>query len=256
MDHSDELADLQDETTKISPPPSLQRKRNIRGDILNLLSESRYGLNIKQISKTLKLSRNTVKSYLSHFEKENLIKVKEIGRAKICFLNEFPEKGGRNPLELLFPTFFKNFLTAFTTITSESLLNPQEIMKKIGKEMAPFTIWPTGRLIPIPPKLKSPISLDQIKLIALQFIDLLNSFGPVLHVELDESSIFKKDHAAILKIRDVRQSDLNNCYYYLWAGILETKLREAFGTSVYLTIREIETETSSYYFELGIYEKN
>ncbi len=255
MDNSDNSDDLKDEHTKISPPPSLQRKRNIRDDILNLLRNARYGLNIKQISTALKLSRNTVKSYLSRFEKKNIIKVKEIGRAKICLLNEPPENYQSNPLELLLPAFFKNFLTAFHSAASQSLSNPRALMRKIGKEMAPLTFWPTVRLVPVSMNLKDPVSLDHLKLFALQFINILNSFGPLVNVTPLENSISKEHSAIILKVEDARHTGFNEYFYYLWAGILETKLREAFGETVYLSIREFDNENSTYYFELGIRPK-
>jgi len=50
----------------------------VEKDILKIIQTSRYGLNISQIAKELKLSRNTVKANVELLEKEGTILEKNL----------------------------------------------------------------------------------------------------------------------------------------------------------------------------------
>lgn len=239
---------------------SVKRKRNIRSDILNLLSKpkNQFGLNVSQIAEQLQLSRNTVKSYLGRFEKEGLIQVKEMGRAKICILREpqtISPKKQWNPLFSLTQDFFDNFFRIFDTLAASQIQDHKRFIKQIGAGMAPLTIWPTGRLLPPASTKKESISVYELKKYSLQYLELINAFGEILHFELDPAFPTRTNPIIRLKITALRNKGFNKLYGWIWAGLLEAKLRETYDDSIYIEILDYQEYPSSWYFELGIREE-
>ena len=60
---------------------------NIHRGIRNLLTERDYGLTIQDISSALKISRSTASKYLAVMNAENVVKVRNVGKAKLHYLN-------------------------------------------------------------------------------------------------------------------------------------------------------------------------
>ena len=56
--------------------------------VIELLKKNSDGLTVIEISKLLKISRNTVAVALAGLEGANLIRVREVGRAKLNYLKE------------------------------------------------------------------------------------------------------------------------------------------------------------------------
>lgn len=219
-------------------------KRNIRDDILHLLKISRYALNVTKIAGKLNLSRNTVKNYLGQFEREGLIRVQEIGRAKLCILL----KGKEDQLASLIPPFYNNFFEVFDRIAPVYLESPPDFLRELGKEMAELTVWPTGPLIT--PE-AGEITIDQLSNLAFEFIAFLNIFGNLFHAELDQSMA----SAITLKITSLSaEYRFNESLFQIWAGLLEAKLHKFRGENIYLKMLRFEKETASCYYELGINE--
>ncbi len=230
-----------------------KQKRDIRNDLLTLLREDQYGLNISQIAEKLSLSRNTVKSYLAHLESENLIEVKEIGRAKICFLKFDHKMNVDSELKFQAALLFRNFLNAFQKISPKFLSDPASFMKIIGETMAEMTIWPTGRLLRPSNKVEI-ININQLTTIAFQFVSLLNTYTKLFQMEIASPPEEKK--SAVLLQVTILSSELafNEYFYHIWAGILEKKLRESYGPHIYMKVREFQRDPPRCYYELGIYE--
>jgi len=230
-----------------------KQKRDIRNDLITLLREAEYGLNISQIAEKLSLSRNTVKSYLAHFEGENLIEVKEIGRAKICFLKLDYKMNVDTELKIQAGLLFKKFLNAFQKISPKFLSDPVSFMKIIGEAMAETTIWPTGRLLRPSKKVKI-TTLDQLTTLAFQFVSLLNTYQKLFQMEIISPS--EGAQSAVLLQVSILSSELafNEYFYHIWAGILEKKLRESYGPRIYMKVREFQRAPPRCYYELGIYE--
>ena len=233
----------------------VKRKRDIRSDILNLLRETQFGLNVSQIADQLELSRNTVKSYLARFEQEGLIQVKEIGRAKMCFLLEpqtIPGKKQQNPLLSLTPDFFNKFLIAFDTLGASQIKDHETFIKQVGAEMAPLTTWPSGRILPPAHMKTGAISIGELKDFSLQFIGLINALGKLYHAELDPAFPTPKNQIIRMKITDLREKGFSKLYGWIWAGLIEAKLQESYSDKIYLDMHDYQEESSSWSFELGI----
>ncbi len=233
----------------------VKRKRDIRSDILNLLGETQFGLNVSQIAEQLELSRNTVKSYLGRFEQEGLIQVKEIGRAKICLLSEpqtIPSKKRYNPLVSLTQEFFNKFLIALDKLGASKIPDHLSFIKQIGAEMAPLIIWPTGRILPPATLKKKSISIDELKKISLQFHGLINAIGKSYHIELDPAFPTPTNQIIRMKITTLRKKGFAKLYGWIWAGLLEAKLRETYSDKIYIEIKDYQEDPSSWNFELGI----
>lgn len=60
---------------------------NVKNDILNALKNHPEGLTAVDIAKLLKISRNTASKYIYQLLSEGVIRQREIGTAKLCYLN-------------------------------------------------------------------------------------------------------------------------------------------------------------------------
>lgn len=61
----------------------------IEDDILNLLGKHVYGLTIEDVAKMLRINRATASKYLFALAAEKKITVREIGKAKLHYLNKY-----------------------------------------------------------------------------------------------------------------------------------------------------------------------
>lgn len=229
-------------------------KRNIKKDILDLLQNSRYGLNIAQITEQLELSRNTVKRYIKALEKETLIFIKEIGRSKICFSSERPEGKRVSRLRRVILDFFSNFANAFETVAQDfSLPDPLKIIKQMAAEMSKGTDVPFIKPSNIKPAPENEEDLEYVGKISLQFLELLNQIaGEMIQAEIVPQSD-KKASSLTLRVQ-VISSDFPNSefFFHASAGFYETQLRAIFGETIHLDVLKYQEENACCYFTLSI----
>ena len=64
-------------------------KKDIRKDIVKLLTERTYGLSIEEIADILNINRATAAKYLFALEAQNAIAVRSIGKAKLHYLKKY-----------------------------------------------------------------------------------------------------------------------------------------------------------------------
>jgi DNA-binding IclR family transcriptional regulator len=62
--------------------------KNVKNTIVNVLKKHPEGLTTVDISRLLKISRNTASKYVYQLLGESLIYQREIGTAKLCHLRE------------------------------------------------------------------------------------------------------------------------------------------------------------------------
>lgn len=62
---------------------------DIKNNIIKLLSNHMYGLTIEDVANMLKINRTTASKYLFALAAEKKIIVRDIGKAKLHYLNKF-----------------------------------------------------------------------------------------------------------------------------------------------------------------------
>ncbi len=225
-------------------------KRNIRIEILELLKIFKFGLNISQIAKELKISRNTVKKYLAILEKESLIKVTEIGRSRICMLQKIIQKSKMDKLQDYFNDYIRAFYKAFDKIVSPLSSNLNDLIKNIGIEMSNNIIWPKIEI-----SKDGKIALDQIASVALQHLEFINEFGNYIKAESVPTLDDNTKNSILLRVEFIGFNfGSTDFYYHLTAGFYEKKLQDNFGKKIYFNVHKIERKIPCCYFKLGIHE--
>ncbi len=59
----------------------------IEKKVVDILKKDREGITISDIANKLKVHRHTLTKYIYRLQGEGKIKIREIGRAKLCYLN-------------------------------------------------------------------------------------------------------------------------------------------------------------------------
>lgn len=230
---------------------------NSVGDrILTLLKSTEFGRNMSQIAGELHLSRNTVAKHLERLEKSGKVLYQQVGPAKIWFAKEYLPHSQPGEFYQLFQTLIRYFFQAFAHCSSDTIQNQRELMKCIGREMASKVNWPSGKMIgdiEIPAE-TSP-TLEQVVTISRQCLDLYDAVGLPLHAEIVPTLTPDQSSAILLRVTDSEMlPDQGDLFHQLVAGLFEAKLQEIFGNTVYLAVREVQTENSCFYLELGIHQ--
>ena len=60
---------------------------DIEKKIIRILKKDREGITISDMANKLKVHRHTLTKYIYRLQGEGKIKIREIGRAKLCYLN-------------------------------------------------------------------------------------------------------------------------------------------------------------------------
>lgn len=121
--------------------------------ILDYLKENPSGSTITDISKDLDLHRNTVSKYISKLDQDNYIKIKKLGRYKMCYSAEkgtLPKK--------TFIRIYKGILHGL----KKHFPNKEEVFKQIGTELIDYYPPETGNLSNVIKELKKDFSLKTI----------------------------------------------------------------------------------------------
>ncbi|HMF30013.1 MAG TPA: HTH domain-containing protein [Candidatus Lokiarchaeia archaeon] len=242
---------------------ALQPKSNIdgstnllAGQILTFLKGSEFGRNMSQIAEELHLSRNTVAKHLERLERSGAALYQQVGPAKIWFAKKNTPLSQTGELNSFFQTIIRQFFQAFMRCNSEPIQNQQDLMKRIGREMASHINWPSGKIIgelEIPSEIHP--TLDRVVNFTRQCLELMNAAGFPLHAEIVPILAPDPSSAILLRVTDSEMlPDQGDLFHQLLAGYSEAKLQEVFGNTLYLRVREVQTENSCFYLELGIRE--
>jgi hypothetical protein len=211
---------------------------------------------MSQIAAELHLSRNTVAKHLERLERTGRVIYKQVGPAKIWFAKGSIPQSQTGEFNLFFQTLIRNFLQAFARCNSDPIQKQRDLIKRIGREMAPHINWPSGKMIG---ELKIPAethpTLDQVVTFTRQCLDVMDAVGLPLHAEIVPTRAPDPSAAILLRVTDAEMlPDQGDLFHQLLAGFFEAKLQEVFGNTVYLGVREVQTENSCFYLELGIQE--
>ncbi|MHA1378958.1 MAG: winged helix-turn-helix domain-containing protein [Candidatus Helarchaeota archaeon] len=233
----------------------LKGKKNIKEDLLNLLKNSSYGLNISKIAKGLNLSRNTVKKYLGLLRKEQLIEKREIGRSKIYFVKKRYKKYKVDIFRNHFFEFTNNLYDALEKMVAQlSVSDIKGFFKQLGNEMGKNSNLPDLETTDIDNLIKNRRHyLYYIADVSKQWLELYNQMGKeMIRVEIVPST---PDNMSAITLRVENPSKEfgdSELFYYLWGGFYETILRDNFGDNIYLDILDVQKENSCCYFEISI----
>jgi hypothetical protein len=231
------------------------KKRDIRNEIVNLLNNSDYGLNISQIAEKLDISRYTTRSYLGILEKEKRIDVKEVGRSKLIYIKQAMRGTKSNRYLTFYSNFLKSLFESFDKLVPNNIPKPEIFIKKIGKEMYKSITWPSGRILR-PTKLSNnrKEALKDLSKLCIQFFDLLNEINEYFSVEIIPNPLDKGDKSILIKAQNIGFESANTeFFHYLFSGIFESKLQENFGKNIYLNVHKFKNDNSTVYYSLGFY---
>ncbi|MHA1378919.1 MAG: HTH domain-containing protein [Candidatus Helarchaeota archaeon] len=235
-------------------------KKNIRNNILKVLQEHKYGLNVSQIAEKLHITRNTVKNYLASLEKERLILVKQVGQSKLIL------KANRDTSEIVFKiqSFISDYLTSFWKAYETVMypINPDshELLMQIGREMSKNINWPILRSTKLVKKSESVEKLlEDMGKFALQIFDVFNDFSPIpmLLSEIVPTPESFDEKVLIIRVEYTGGFSVGNteAFYYLNAGFFEENLHRYSQKNVYIKVLDVQREKSCCYYEIGVLDE-
>jgi len=228
-------------------------KRDIRFEILEIIKDHEYGLNVSQLAEELEITRNTVKNYLASLEKEQLITVKQVGQSKYIL----PVNRNLGDAFSKVQTFISNFLTSFWKGFEKVMYpvnpNSHELLGEIGREMSRNVFWPTIKSAKLVKKIKSKeLLLEEVGKFAVQIFEIFNIYSemPMLIPEISPSH---DPNVLIIRVEYTGGFYVGNteAFYYLLAGFFEENLGRYVKQELYIKVLNIQKEKSCCYYELG-----
>ena len=231
-------------------------KPKIKNEIIDLLKHHRYGLNISQIVDKLELSRNTVKKYIKALEKESIIKIKTIGRSRICFVRKNYKTRYVKIYQDTFFSFSSSLVKGFEKI-APSLPDPYKFIKQLAREVGEDTKFPKlNTKKPDISTINKQKYLQQITKVSIDFLRLMNEIGDELFkAEIVPKVLDEDTSSLIIRVEHISKKIPHSEYfYYGCAGFCESKLRENFGENISLDVHEFSKKNSCCYFKINISE--
>ena len=242
-------------TASIDENSETQSKKSL---ILNIIKEKKYGINISQIAKELKMHRLTVKKYIKDLKDENKIIIEKIGRSKICFSKS--RDRNLDGYEVLVVEFLGYFLTSFNETLENTSEDPKSVMKNIGKKMSKKIKIPEFKISKnLNLKTDKRAALDQMADIGLNFLQIINLIGKTRGINnaIDGKKVDfiddDKEVAIGLRLKFFPFEFLNSgLFYYLGAGFFEAILQENFKEKIEFDVHMIPPEKYVCYYKISI----
>ncbi|HEY0089076.1 MAG TPA: helix-turn-helix domain-containing protein [Candidatus Lokiarchaeia archaeon] len=186
--------------------------------ILDLLSESLFGLTITAISDGVSISRNTAYRYLGILEAKGKVYNKKVGTYNLYFAKK---------RSMLYKDGIINFVKGLMNSLKKKFPNKEQLFKEIGKEIA--------ESIDIPFTQKGREQLEELKNFPddkiLESIEMWVPFFNILFdsISLSNVEINKEKKQAIytfIHSELLETSDQYIYYFYLLAGLVGKKLSD------------------------------
>ncbi|MHA1895079.1 MAG: ArsR/SmtB family transcription factor [Candidatus Helarchaeota archaeon] len=231
-----------------------KNKRDIRLEILKILKDDEYGLNVSQLAEKLGVTRNTIRNHLASLEQEQLITVKQVGQSKIIFrVNRNLEDVFKN-IQTLISNFLTGFWKGFEKVMYPIHPDSHELLEEMGREMSRNVFWPTIKSERLVKKIATKKKLlEEVGKFALQIFEVFNLYGevPMLIPEISPSRdpnvlIIRVEYTGGFRVGDT------DAFYYLLAGFFEENLNRYTKQDLYIKVLKIQKEKSCCYYELGI----
>ncbi|MHA1405299.1 MAG: HTH domain-containing protein, partial [Candidatus Helarchaeota archaeon] len=226
-------------------------KRDIRFEILEILRDEEYGLNISQLAEKLGVTRNTIRNHLASLEQEQLITVKQVGQSKFIHrVNRSSENILKN-VQSLISNFLTSFWKGFEKVIYPLHPDSHELLMKIGREMSRSLYWPPIKSARLVHEAKTDKELmKEVGKFALQIFEVFNYYSkmPMLIPEISPSNdpnvlIIRVEYTGGFYVGDTE------AFYYLLAGFFEENLNRYTKRDLYIKVLKIQKEKSCCYYE-------
>lgn len=226
---------------------STNKSNSVENDILNFIKGSRYGYNISQIAKELKMSRNTVKTNVELLKEEGKIEIKCIGKSRICYYRQYFD--GIQVFGPLVLEFIKELLNSFEETMKRHITNSEEMVKVISKnfgknyDLPPFQLLKLDKVSNI-----EDFSINEVSETLVQFFTILDALGIQFEAEIVPAEV-ESSRTIRLQVfsNEIGQSI---SFYHMIAGYLESKLNIQYKKKISLDVIEFREESSLCYFTL------
>ena len=227
-------------------PDSTNKSNSVENDILNFIKGSRYGYNISQIAKELKMSRNTVKTNVELLKEEGIIEIKYIGKSRICYYRKYFDANLVRPFLL---EFFSVLLDSFEETMKRHITNSEEMVKEISKDFGKKLDLPPFQLLKLE-KVSSieDFSINEVSETLVQYFSILEALRVQFEAEIIPAEV---DSSRMIRLqvfsKEIGQS---SSFYHMIAGYLESKLNIQYNKKITLDVIEFREESSLCYFIL------
>lgn len=227
------------------------KRSNVEKNILNHIKTSRYGLNISQIAKELRLSRNTVKANVELLEKEGTILIKQIGKSRICYYRKY---FGRDAIFRPFLLqFFNQLLDSFAETMKSQIKDSdsEKIIKNISKDFGKNYDLPPFQLLNLDKESKiQDFSINKVSETLVQFFNILDALSIQFEAEIIPAEVDSSRTIRLQLFSD--EFGRSILFYHMVAGYLESKLNIKYDKKMSLDVFEFREESSICYFRLNI----
>ena len=221
--------------------------KNIQKSILDLVKRSKYGLNISDIARKLKISRNTVKANVELLEEEGKILIKQIGRSRICYFQKFFDVN--QTFRPFVFNFFNQILDSFEATMKSHVPNSEELVKDISRNFGKNLDLPPFQFLKLDAvkNLKS-FTLDDVVETLLQFFEMFTALNLKMKAEIIPPEI---DSSRIIRLELLSDEVGKSIFFYhVCAGFFESKLNIFYKTEFSLDVIDFRKESSCCYFRL------
>ncbi len=228
------------------------KKKDSKEDILNLLKKSKYGLNISQIVDQMDLSRKTVKKLIIALEQENLIKIKEIGRAKLCYIDRVSNKENIEIIRSNFIEIINNIIDSFEKVQSKYISDPANFLKEMGNIMGQKIKTPILTELIINESVEKQKFVNQVgKTIIKVFKSVNDLAGDMFLAEIVPFEPDEEPTSIKIRVQNISNEIKHaKSFYHFMVGFWEIKIREHFGENICIDVLDFQKESSICYFKI------
>ena len=213
----------------------MENKNDYKSKILSKLEDSASGLTITEISKRVKIHRNTVSKYLLSLETDGLVKKKEIGAARLYVSTK--RKYLRRKL-------VNSFMQALLYGLKSNFPNDEQIFKNVGRNLLEHFQFSLGDAYTREfEKIKANSNSDTYLELFKEFYNAFDFFQDDLDISLAELSPNK----VIYRIKNsefLEDSDDFIYYFYIVCGITEGIYYRGLDVNIICNIEKIQISSN------------
>ncbi len=223
------------------------RKKDVTDTILELLRQSRFGLNLKTITEKLECSRTTVTKYLNQLEQEGLIIDRQIGQYKVWIHRDafFAGNEMKLPANSFLFSLFASMLRNMEEVGIKSK-DVKELGKKIAKDFN-FSEYLDNQY------LQPTETLPDLAEIADRLMRVIDSICKIYDAyEWQPPIVRPKKWEIILRLHGSALITLAPYHFYLISGFFEHEMNKYVGGHVDVIQIQEKEKIVDFQFELDV----